>query len=146
MAWLGKNRFAAVAYWAGAALAVIGGIVPMIQGGQRMPLVILPFVLAAVLMGANALTNDRGPVWSSAFFIVAAAAIAYGILDLASLPVRLAVSGGCTGPASSCSVGFEPPMHDYEWNAVTAGGTLGVLSLIAGAFGLLAVYRHRPKH
>lgn len=139
------------AFWIAAAIAAIGALAPLsfsIGAHSRLANVIVPFGIAAVALGINAVMYHQGRSLAATLYFVAGLAIVYGILAMLAVPLRLAVVGTCPPEPASCPVGFEPPMTDAENNGLGLASLCGVLAILVGFFGLLMLYRRlgvRPR-
>jgi hypothetical protein len=132
------------AFWIAAAIIAIGAVAPLsfsIGGHSRLEGVIVPFGIAAVALGINAVMYHQGRSLAATLYFVAGLAIVYGILAMVAVPLRLAVVGTCPPEPASCPVGFEPPMTDAENNGLGLASLCGVLAIFIGFSGLLMLYR-----
>lgn len=142
-----RHVIAERALWAAGALAVIGGVGPLIAAAghtNRIAGVVFPFAVAAVAMVVMSVTYRRGRVFSALIFFLAGLAIAYGLLLVFTVPLRLAVEGACPPAPTRCAAGLELQLTGSENTGVTIAVVFGVLSLMAGFIGLAMLYRHRP--
>ena len=141
-----RHVFAERTFWAGCAIAGIGGIGSVIAGAShtnRLSGVVVPFVVAACGFAVLALMHQRGRAFSTLAYIVTGLAIAYGLLLALAVPLRLAVEGTCPPAPQRCTSGAELQLSNSEMVALTIAVTFGVLALFVGYFGLVALYRMR---
>jgi hypothetical protein len=132
------------AFWIAAALAAIGAVAPLsfsIGGHNRLQGVIIPFGIAAVALGINAVMYHQGRSLAATLYFIAGLAIVYGILAMVAVPLRLAVIGTCPPEPAKCPLGFEPPMTSAENNGLALASFCGVLAIFVGFYGLLMLYR-----
>lgn len=129
--------------WAGAALAVVGGIVPFVFGGtsSRIDSVIIPFWIGAALFAACAFLPNQSRGVTALLYFVGGLAIVYGLLSIFSLPVRLAVLGTCPAPPAACTTGLPTPLTNGENTGLGAAAGFGILAVFFGFYGLVTVYR-----
>jgi len=139
------------AFWIAAALAAIGAVAPLsfsIGGHNRLSGVILPFGVAAVALGINAVMYHQGRSLAASLYFVAGLAIVYGMLAMVAVPLRIAVVGTCPPEPAKCPLGFEPPMTSAENSGLALASFCGVLTIFIGFYGLLMLYRRlgvRPQ-
>jgi hypothetical protein len=133
------------AFWIACGLAAIAGVSPLLLGGasNRISAVVVPFALGAVGLGACALLHSRGKVVVSLLYVLAGLAIAYGILNALSTPLRLAVIGTCPPEPAACISGMERPLTGGEATALGVVIGFGVVAMMVGYFGLFTLYRRR---
>jgi hypothetical protein len=132
------------AFWIAAALVAVGAVAPLafsIGAHTRLTNVIIPFAVAAIALGINAVMYHQGRSLTATLYFIAGLAIVYGILAMAALPLRLAVVGTCPPEPAKCPVGFEPPMTDAENSGLALASFCGVLAIFVGFYGLLTLYR-----
>src|SRR5216683_3177147 len=101
------------AFWVAAALAAIGAVAPLsfsIGAHSRLQWVIVPFGIAAVVLGINAVMYHQGRSLAAALYFFAGLAIVYGILAMVAVPLRLAVVGTCPPAPARCPLGYEQPL------------------------------------
>jgi hypothetical protein len=125
------------AFWIAAALAAIGAVAPIlfsVGSHTRLAGAIIPFGIAALALALNGSLHARGrPL-----------AIVYGVLEMVSLPLRLAVVGTCPPAPDACPVGYEQPMTSGEDTGLGVAAFCGALAILVGFVGLLLLYRrHR---
>ncbi len=133
-------------FWVACAFAAIGAVAPLafsIGDHSRLTGVVIPFGIAAVALGANAVVYHRGRPLAVALYFIAGMAIVYGALAMLAVPIRLAVVGTCAAGAAKCPPGLEQPLTSGENNGLTAATFCGVLAVFIGFFGLLVLYRRR---
>ena len=135
------------AFWAACVLAAAGGIVPLVFGGglnSRIAGVLVPFVVAAVAMGINAAYRQFGRLLAVVLYFVAGVAMVYGVLGMLAIKLTLLVGGSCDPAPAACPPGFERPLTSAESDSINVVVVLAVLSILAGFFGLMLMYRRRP--
>ena len=134
------------AFWVASATAVVGAVAPLVAAighTNRLAPVFFPFAIAALAMGALALFYQQGKTIAALVYFVAGLAIAYGMLLLLSVPMRLAVLGSCPPAPQRCASGLELQLSPAEGTGLTIAVAFGLLSLFAGFVGLAALYRQR---
>jgi hypothetical protein len=132
------------AFWIAAAIAAIGAVAPLsfsIGGHSRLSGVIVPFGIAAVALGVNAVMYHQGRSLAATLYFIAGLAIVYGILAMVAVPLRLAVIGTCPPEPAKCPLGFEQPMTGAENSGLGLASFCGVLAIFIGFYGLLMLYR-----
>jgi len=134
------------AFWIACGLTAVAGVAPLLLGGgsNRISAVVFPFAVGAVALAACAVLHSRGKVIVSLLYVVAGLAIAYGILNALSTPLRLAVIATCPPEPASCISGMERPMTGGEATALGLVIGFGVVAMVVGYFGLFTLYRRRP--
>jgi len=146
-----KVQRAMWAFWVAAALAAIGAVAPLsfsIGAHSRLQWVIVPFGIAAVVLGINAVMYHQGRSLAATLYFVAGLAIVYGILAMVAVPLRLAVVGTCPPAPARCPLGYEQPMTSAENSGLALASFCGVLAIFVGFYGLLMLYRRlgvRPR-
>jgi len=143
---LDRNAAVERAFWIAAALAAVGGVAPLIVGighPNRIGAVLFPFAGATIAMVAVALLYRRGRALSALVYLLGGLAIAYGLLLVLAVPMRLAVTGSCPPAPQACSSGFEMQLTSQEGTGLTIAVALGIMSLLAGYLGLAILYRQR---
>lgn len=132
-------------FWIACGLAATGGIAPLLLaagGTNRIAGAVVPFAVAAIVLGADALMFRQGRPIATALYFVAGIALVYGMLLMISVPVRLAVVGTCSATLSiACPVGLERPLTGGESTGIAFGIAMGTISIFVGFFGLLMLYR-----
>jgi hypothetical protein len=103
--------------------------------------VIVPFGIAAVVLGINAVMYHQGRSLAATLYFVAGLAIVYGILAMVAVPLRLAVVGTCPPAPARCPLGYEQPMTSAENSGLALASFCGVLAIFVGFYGLLMLYR-----
>ncbi len=134
-------------FWAACGLAVIAGVGPLIAGAghtNRLVGVVVPFLAAAGANAALALTYRRGRSFTALIYFIGGLAVAYGLLLVLAVPMRLAVEGTCPPAPQRCAAGLELQLSSAETLALSIAVGFGALSLLTGFFGLLTLYRRRP--
>ena len=138
----GKQRMI-WAFWGAAALAALGGLMPIVFAGTsgRLTGVVIPFWVAAAALGACAVIYEQGRVTATVVYFIAGLAIVFGLLAMFSLPLRLAVLGTCPAAPAPCTTGLPRPLTDAENTGMGVAATLGILAVFVGFFGLSVLYR-----
>jgi hypothetical protein len=133
-------------FWIACGLTVIAAVSPLLLGGtsNRISAVVVPFALGAAGLAACALLYRRGKVVISLLYVLAGLAIAYGILNGLSTPLRLAVLGTCPPAPGGCTSGLEQGLTGGETTALGLVIVFGVVAMMVGYFGLFTLYRRRP--
>lgn len=131
--------------WAAAAVVAIGGVGPFVFGGtsSRVDVVIIPFWIGAAIFLACAFLPNQSRGLTAILYFIGGLAIVYGLLNMFSLPVRLAVLGTCPAPPARCTAGLPVPLTNGENTGMGVAAALGILGIFLGFFGLVTVYR-RP--
>jgi hypothetical protein len=143
---LDRSAIVERAFWIAAALAVVGGVAPQLVAiGQtnRVGAVLFPFGAAAVAMAALALFYRHGRSISALVYFLGGLAIAYGLLLVLSVPMRLAVEGSCPPAPQRCTSGLELQLSATEGTALTVAVAFGIMALLVGFIGLSVLYRQR---
>ena len=133
-------------FGAAAILAAIGALGPVVVGAghsNRVEGAFFPMALAAVAMAVLAVMYQRGRGFGAVVYLVGGLALAYGLLFVLYVPVRLTIEGVCPPGTAQCPVGFEPPLTSAEGLGINIAVLLGVGSWLAGSLGLIALYRQR---
>ena len=141
---LEHNVVAERSFWVACGLAVVGGVGPLIAGAghpNRLASVVVPFLAAAGANAAMALTYRRGRSFTALIYFLGGLAVAYGLLLGLAIPLRLAVEGTCPPAPQTCTSGLELQLSGSETLALSIAVGFGALSLLAGFFGLLVLYR-----
>src|SRR6266852_2098442 len=139
------------AFWIAAALVAIGAVAPLsfsIGAHSRLQGVIVPFGIAAIALGINAVMYHQGRSLAATLYFIAGLSIVYGILAMVTVPLRLAVVGTCPPEPAKCPLGFELPMTSAENNGLALASFCGILAIFVGFYGLLMLYRRlgfRPQ-
>jgi hypothetical protein len=135
-------------FWLACALAVTGGLAPLLLasgGPNRLAGAIIPYLVAAGASAANALIWRRGKSLATALYFLAGVAIVYGMLLMFAVPLRLAVTGTCPDAPAVCPAGLERGFSTGETTGFTLAVLMGVLSILAGFLGLMLLYRRKPR-
>jgi hypothetical protein len=143
---LEKNVVVERAFWVAAGLAAIGGVAPLLVGighTNRIGAVLFPFAAATVAMAAVALFYRHGRSLSALVYFLGGLAIAYGLLLVLAVPMRLAVTGSCPPAPQSCTSGFEMQLTAQENTGLSIAVAFGILALLAGFVGLTTLYRQK---
>jgi hypothetical protein len=130
-------------FWGAAALAALGGVMPLAFAGMsgRLSGVFFPYWFAAVLYCACALFHRQGRIAISVIYFVAGLAIVFGLLAMFSVPLRLAVLGTCPALPAPCPGGLPRPLTAAESTGMGVAAVLGILAVFVGFFGLTVMYR-----
>ena len=134
------------AFWVAAALAAVGGVAPLLVAighTNRIGAVLFPFAAAAVAMAAVALFYRHGRSLSVLVYFLGGLAIAYGLLLVLAVPMRLAVTGSCPPAPQSCTSGFEMQLTGQESTGLSLAVAFGILAVLAGFVGLATLYRQK---
>jgi hypothetical protein len=143
---LERNVVVERAFWVAAGLAAIGGVAPLLVGighTNRIGAVLFPFAAATVAMAAVALFYRHGRSLSALVYFLGGLAIAYGLLLVLAVPMRLAVTGSCPPAPQSCTSGFEMQLTAQESTGLSIAVAFGILALLAGFVGLTILYRQK---
>ena len=135
--------------WLAAALAVVGGIAPVVFGGtsSRIDAALIPFWIGAAIFAACAFLPNQTRGVTAILYFVGGLAIVYGLLSMFSLPVRLAVLGTCPAPPAKCTTGLPTPLTNGENTGMGVAAAFGIVSIFLGFYGLVTVYRRgRVEH
>ena len=108
-------------------------------GRIRRPVVLTAAVLVALAIAA--LTYRRGTSITALVYFVSGLAIAYGMLLVLAVPLRLAVLGSCPPAPARCAAGLELQLSTVENSGLTIAVVFGVLALFTGFVGLVVLYR-----
>src|SRR6267143_4835001 len=139
-----KVQRAMWAFWIAAALVAIGAVAPLsfsIGAHSRLQGVIVPFGVAAVALGVNAVMYHQGRSLAATLYFVAGLAIVYGILAMVAVPLRLAVVGTCPPAPAQCALGLERPLTGAEDTALAFAIGMGIVAILTGFFALVMLYR-----
>ena len=130
-------------FWAAGAIAVVGGLLPLLIGGtsSRMATVIIPFAVAAGALIACGFFYKQGRALSALLYFAAGLALVYGMLAMFAVPLELAVLGSCAAPPAPCTGGLGRPLSVAENTGMGAATGFGVAALFVGFFGLMVVFR-----
>ena len=132
------------AFWAAAGLAAIGGIGPLIAAAghtNRLAGIVVPFLAAAGANGVLAVLYRRGRSFAALVYFIGGLAIAYGLLLVLAIPLRIAVEGSCPPAPQRCAAGQELQLSSVETLGLSIAVGFGALALLTGFFGLLTLYR-----
>jgi hypothetical protein len=132
------------AFWAAAGLAAIGGIGPLIAAAghtNRLAAIVVPFLAAAGANGVLAVLYRRGRSFAALVYFIGGLAIAYGLLLVLAIPLRIAVEGSCPPAPQRCTAGQELQLSSVETLGLSIAVGFGALALLTGFFGLLTLYR-----
>jgi hypothetical protein len=144
---IGRDQRVMWAFWIAAALAAIGAVAPILSSvgsHTRLAGVIIPFGIAAVALAVNGNLHARGRSLAVLLYFIAGMAIVYGILEMVSLPLRLAVVGTCPPAPDACPAGYEQAMTSGEDTGLGLAAFCGILAILVGFVGLVLLYRrHR---
>ena len=143
---LGRNVVVERAFWAACALSVVAGLGPLLVAvghTNRIAGVIFPFAAAAAAFAVAALVYRRGVSLTALVYFVAGLALAYGLLLVLAVPLRLAVLGSCPPAPERCAAGLELQLSGVENAGLSIAIAFAVLALFTGFVGLVVLYR-RP--
>lgn len=144
-----RDRLLAYLLWSGCGASLLAGIavgaLPIGGGVNRIYGVAIPFALAAAACAALALAAHIDRVLSLLLYGVTALALTYGLMSLASLPLRLSVLGTCPAAPARCPTGFEPAMTVGETLGVDIGIALGILALLITVAAMEVRYQPRLR-
>jgi len=131
------------AFWLAAALAAIGGVLPVVIGGtsSRVAGVIIPFGIAAVALALCAVLHSAGRAVTSGLYFVAGLALVFGILSMFAVPLQQAVIGTCPAPPQPCTGGLQQPLTVGENTGIGFGAGFAIAAIFVGFFGLVVLYR-----
>jgi hypothetical protein len=135
-------------FWAGCGLAVLGGVLAVLLplgGENRIGLVAIPFGIGAAALAALALNRQLDRWIALLLYALAAIAITYGLMVVASVPLRLAVLGTCPSAPQACPVGFEQPLSGRENLALEVAVALGIVALLATLAALEVQFQPRLR-
>jgi hypothetical protein len=129
-------------FWAAAAVAFVGGLLPLVFGGthSRMVNVIVPFTIAAVALTVCGFVYQQGRLISSILYFVAGLAVVYGLLAMFAVPLELAVLGTCNS-SGPCVGAVGRPLTSGENTGLGFAVGFGLVALFVGFFGLMIVFR-----
>jgi len=132
-------------FWVAAALVAVGAVAPLASSGiqGRVSGVAIPFAIAAVAFGANALFYHEGRPIAVALYFIAGLAVVYGILAMLAVPLRLAVIGTCLPTPARCPAGLERPLTSGESTGLSIATFFGILAIFIAFYGLLILYRRQ---
>lgn len=139
----GRGQNTIWALWLAAAIAFIGGLLPLVFGGtsSRISGVAIPFTIGAVGFGATALLKNQSRTLVAVIYFVAGLAIVFGLLSMFALPVRLAALGSCPVAPNPCTTGLPRALSDGENNGMGSAAAFGIVAVMVGFFGLATLYR-----
>ena len=144
---LERHVVAERSFWAAAGLAAVGGIGPLLVAAghtNRLAGIVVPFLAAAGANAALALMYRRGRSFTALVYFIGGLAIAYGLLLVLAIPLRIAVEGSCPPAPQRCAAGQELQLSSVELLGLSIAVAFGAAALLTGFFGLLALYRHKP--
>ena len=129
--------------WLAAAIAFIGGLLPLVFGGtsSRISSVVVPFTIGAIGFAATALLRNQSRTLVSVIYFLAGLAIVFGLLSMFALPVRLAALGSCPIAPNPCTTGLPRALSDGENNGMGSAAAFGIIAVMVGFFGLATIYR-----
>src|SRR5260370_34530501 len=139
-----KVQRAMWAFWIAAALAAIGAVARLsfsIGADSCLQWVIVPFGIAAVVLGINAVMYHQGRSLAATLYFVAGLAIVYGILAMGAVPLRLAVVGTCPPAPARGPLGYEQPLTSAANSGLALASFCGVLAIFVGFYGQLMLDR-----
>lgn len=145
---MGRGQNTVWVLWLAAAIAFIGGLLPLVFGGtsSRISGVVVPFTIGAIGLAATALLRNQSRTLVSVIYFLAGLAIVFGLLSMFALPVRLAALGSCPVPPHPCTTGLPRALSDGENNGMGSAAAFGIIAVMVGFFGLATIYRRTsPK-
>jgi hypothetical protein len=83
----------------------------------------------------------RGRSFAALVYFIGGLAIAYGLLLVLAIPLRIAVEGSCPPAPQRCTAGQELQLSSVETLGLSIAVGFGALALLTGFFGLLTLYR-----
>ena len=104
-------------------------------------LVVTVFLAAAGANGVLAVLYRRGRSFAALVYFIGGLAIAYGLLLVLAIPLRIAVEGSCPPAPQRCIAGQELQLSSVETLGLSIAVGFGALALLTGFFGLLTLYR-----
>jgi hypothetical protein len=143
-----RERLLQWLFWTGCGLAVVGGIAALAipHGGvNRIGPVAVPFALGAAALAILGLGRQLDRWLVLVLYAVPALALTYGLMMVASVPLRLAVLGTCPAAPAVCPVGFEPVMTGGENLALQIAVGFGVAALVVTVTALEVQFRPRLR-
>src|SRR5260370_11797123 len=132
------------AFWIAAARAAIGAVAPLsfsIGAHSRLQWAIVPFGIAAVVLGINAVMYHQSRSLAATLYFVAGLAIVYGILAMVAVPLRLAVVGTCPPAPATRPLGYEQPLTSAENTGLALPSFCGGPTIFVGLYGPLLLSR-----
>lgn len=132
-------------FWLACGLAIAAGAAPFVFGGgsSRLGGALVPFAIAAILLGACALFYNQGKSITALLYFLASVTVVYGMLSILALPLRLAVIGTCPPAPAACGPGLERPLTSGESTALGFAIGIGIVAILTGFFGLVTLYRRK---
>jgi len=130
-------------FWVAAALAAVGGLVPVVFGGtsSRFAGEVVPFVIAALAFAGCALFHNHGRAINAGLYFLAGLALVYGVLSMAALPLELAALGTCPAVPAPCTDGLPRALSSGENTGMGFASGFAFVSLFVGFLGLMIVFR-----
>jgi hypothetical protein len=130
-------------FWAAAAVAFVGGLLPLVFGGtsSRMVNVIVPFTIGAAALAVCGFVYQQGRLVSAVLYFVAGLAIVYGVLAMFAIPLELTVLGTCNPSPATCLGGIGRPLTAGENTGMGFAAGFGLVALFVGFLGLMIVFR-----
>src|SRR5258708_36950568 len=94
-------------FWVACGLAIAAGAAPFVFGGgsSRLGGALVPFAIAAILLGACALFYNQGKSITALLYFMASVPVVYGMLSIPARPLRLAVVGPWPPGPAACRPG-----------------------------------------
>jgi hypothetical protein len=131
------------AFWVAAAIAFVGGILPLAFGGtsSRMAIVAVPFTIGAAALASCGFVHRQGRAVTAVLYFVAGLALVYGMLAMFAVPLELAVLGSCAPAPAPCAGGVGRPLTVGENSGMGFAAGFALVSLFVGFFGLMVVFR-----
>lgn len=133
------------AFWIAALFAFVAGAASVVFGGlsSRIGGAAIPFWIAAIVFGLCARYRGQSRALAVGLYFIGGLAVVYGMLQLVSLPLRLALVGTCPPAPAHCSSGLERPIAEGEQTGIWFGVGMGLVAIFVGYFGLFNLLR-RP--
>jgi hypothetical protein len=143
----GRGQGTIWALWLAAAIAFVGGLLPLVFGGtsSRISGVVVPFTIGAVGLAATALMKNQSRTLVAVVYFVSGLAIVFGLLSMFALPVRLAALGSCPVAPNPCTTGLPRALSDGENNGMGSAAAFGIIAVMVGFFGLATFYRRAAQ-
>lgn len=137
---------APLAFWIACAMVAAAAIAPLLIafGTNRITPVAFPFAIATIALGACALLYHHGKGVTTGLYLIASLAVVYGIVAMLAVPLQLALLGVCPPAPEACTTGLQKAMTDAESTGLEVALALGIVAILVGYVGLVAVYRRRP--
>ena len=133
--------------WGACGLAVLGvaaDLVVPIGGENRLGGAVVPLAVSAVALAVLARLRHLDRWFSLILYAVPALGLTYGMMAVASVPIRLAIVGTC--PASGvCPVGYDHPLASRESVALYLVVACGLVALLLTLMALELQFQPRLR-